>query len=309
MFNYVRKLAVIALLAMFFTPSAWALVLPDPIYPYAIQYDDFYSYSGAVLKNLYDRGYLEDNYYVSTGTGTLDLVLYSGPSVNNDSPFDPSISENKISTANTNKGGYGTDIWQADVDDLLTWLDGQLPVFLYDLNQTGNNNGVYVSAYFWISYEDGTTYRDMNGDAIKSWWSLDIFNNGELDTFDSITGDFNENYAAFAPNTITYEYPAGNFTTLTGANVGGGHGDFIVYADTMDLTPFADSGLIFNFQPFFGNSTQPDGSAVGQLNNGPEEVYLSKRLTPPTIVPEPSTLLLLGAGFLGLGAFARLRKQ
>lgn len=309
MLTYLREIAAIALLVFLFTPSAWALVLPEPIYPYAIQYDDFYSYSGAVLKNLHDRGYLADDYYVTTGTGTLDLVLYSGPSVNNDSPFDPSISENAIATANTSKGGYGTDIWQANVNDLLDWLDGQLPVFLYDLNQTGNDNGVYVSAYFWISYADGTTYRDANGDATKSWWSLDILSNGELDTFDTATGDFNENYAAFAPNTITYEYPTGTFTTLTGANVGSGHGDFIVYADSMDLTPFKDLGLIFNFQPFFGNSTQPDGSAVGQLNNGSEEVYLSKRLAPPTIAPEPSTLLLLGLGLIGLSAISRLRKQ
>lgn len=301
MFTSLKKIVAVTFLVLFLTPSAWALVLPDPIYPYAIQYDDFYSYSGAVLKDLYEDGYLADDYYVSTGTGTLDLVLYSGPEVNNDPPFDESIGENSIPTAND---GYATGVWKADVDDLLVWLEGQLPVFLYDLNQTGNDNGVYVSAYFWISDSSGNTYRSLFGDTIKSWWALDIVPDGEISTLSG--AEYNVENAAFAPNTITYEYPSGTFTTLTGANVGGGHGDFIVYSETMDLTPFA--GYVFNFQPFFGNSTQPDSSTIGQLNDGSEEVYLSKRLAPPTVVPEPSTLLLLGFGFLGLGAVGRFRK-
>jgi hypothetical protein len=287
-----KTLNLIALLTLFMGVPAWAITLPPPELPFAMQYDDFYSYSTAVLEDLYSKNMIDVDYSGSTGTGTLDMVLWSGPAVDNDLPFDPSISENAIATAND---GYATDIWSASVDDMIAW-GASLPVFLYDLNQTGNDNGVLISAYFWISDDEGNAYRDIFEDNIKSWWSFDTVNDGEYDP----------NSPAFAPNTITYTDLDGTQTTLEGANIGGGKGDFIVYSPTMILTNF--SGYTFNFAPYFGNSTA-DKNAVGQLNNGPEEIYLSDMFTPSTPVPEPGTLLLLGAGLLGLGAVARRRKN
>lgn len=307
-------LGAIVMLLFLGTPS-WAIILPDPIYPFAVQYDDFYSYSNAVLKDLYDKGQgdLPGDYYITTGTGTLDIILWNAPGSANPSPFDPAIKENTNPTAGD---GYAVDYRLDSVDAIIAYLQySDNPVFLYDLNQQGNDGGLWVSAYFWIADEAGVTYRSQYGDTTKSWWALDTNPNGELDTFTgepgTNIGDYNGEYAAYAPNSITYMDLEGEITTLTGANVGSGHGDFIGYAPTMRLSPFSGDSWYLWSQFFFGNSTQDyNTNPFGMLDNGKEEVYLTGRVLPPdTVVPEPSALLLLGSGLLGLGAVSRYRRK
>lgn len=71
----IKKMTLTIGVVLFWAAQSWATptILPDPVFPNAIRYDDFYSYSAKILTEL---GYA--GYDVATGTGGLDLLLLTG---------------------------------------------------------------------------------------------------------------------------------------------------------------------------------------------------------------------------------------
>lgn len=258
---------------------SWAVtVLPDPVFPNAVQYDDFYSYSAKILTEL---GY--EGYDVATGTGGLDLILLTGAGgfPNDNLPGDDFDDVFPGPVDYVNPATSGT--WSTSLDLLTDYMEFAfgpgitIPVFTFDLNQTGSTAQMFVTAKVSI----------LDGDTEIASWAFDNLTNGVYDPDDEI----------FVPDTITIEYPAGTFITVDN-NLGSGKMDFLVVAPTMDLMDYYGNGYTFNASFSFTG-----------LNNGFEEIFLTGAFTPnQQVVPEPTTMVLLGLGITAL-AFIRRGKM
>ena len=252
--------------------------------PVAIQYNDFYSYSGSLLNQW---GFLSQANYTGQGTGTLDLIVGTGAGGQNNQGIGPDGSYNFEDPmpfpgggANDFTGNWGLGT-QANgpvlVDNLLAYLDAinpgaTIPTFIFDHNQTGGNPDLFVQAEVFI-------YDPVTGERVARW----IFDDGNggpvLSPGDvQVVGELGEVYEA-------------------DANKGSGKLDYIVFAPTMDLGLFSGAGYLFGIDFF-----------MDDLNNGFEELYLSGRFsTTATEVPLPGPVWLIGLGLVMLGAFRRYR--
>ncbi|WP_018867530.1 MULTISPECIES: hypothetical protein [unclassified Thioalkalivibrio] len=251
--------------------------------PVALQYNDFYSYSGSLL---YQWGFLTQNQYTGQGTGSLDLIVGTGSSGQDNQNIGPGGSYSFESpmpfpSGNTSEfdgtWGMGT---QANgpvlVDNLLAYLDAinpgaTIPTFIFDHNQTGGSPDLWVQAEVFI-------YDPETGERVARW----IFDDGNGNP-------------ALSPGNVEVIGESGTVYEAN-ANVGSGRLDYIVFAPTMDLSLFAGAGYLFGID-FFMND----------LNNGFEELYLSGRFTNGTPVSLPGSFLLLGLGLALLVLVVRRR--
>lgn len=279
-----------------------ATILPDPTstydgIPVAIQYDDFYSYSAALLTEFGFEGF---DY--SSGTGTLDLILMTGAggasNLNTGAGGvfnfeDPMPSSGGGTSAFAGTWGAGVqDNGPVTVDNLYNYLiatygpTASVPVFTFDMNQTGNNQDLSVVGK--VSIVDPN-----NGGAVIDAWYFDDIDNGVFD----------QDAWVFAPGNTVVAGTSGTIYDVDN-NLGSGSTSFIVYAPTMNLANYLNLGYLF-----VGDFWLMD------LNNGFEELFLTGAFAPfdpenpPDPIPEPGTLLLLGGGLMGLGFYMRRRKQ
>ncbi|MFZ5427893.1 MAG: PEP-CTERM sorting domain-containing protein [Thermodesulfobacteriota bacterium] len=290
------RLAILSILSCFVLalPAVAApVILPPAVFPYAVQYDDFFSYSAKLLDAWGLPGY-----DVTTGTGGLDVLIYTGAGGQNNLDTGAAPGFDFPDPLDAPGGGTSTfsGVWGPTndpvgtgpilVNTLLNYLQAtfgpqvNIPVFNFDMNQTGSSAELDVVGEVRI--------RDA-GNAVIASWAFDNLTNGVFDPTEWV----------LSPASITATNPMPPFNTVTvDNNTGSGKLDFIVYAPTMNLSLYNAAGNTIEFD-----------FRMQRLNNGPEELFLTGSFQPsPPSVPEPGTMALMGIGALG-AAFMRRRNR
>jgi hypothetical protein len=284
-------------------PDYTLLVYDDfgnPIAPIASRHDDFYSYSADLLTKLGYKGFNE-----SVGSGKLDLIVYTGAGgqLNNTvvgGPFPDPLSTPSGSPTTFFSGTWGATgaYTPIAVDSVLTYLHSfdpnvNIPIFEFDMNQTGSAPDVLVSGQVRM-------WNTAGGQ--EAFWAFDNILNNAFDPAAMVASLGNIDLGV--DQCINPHNGHAETCYTLDNNKGSGSLDFVAYAPTMDLSKYAGLGYTLTADFYIGN---PDKNGYGVLNNGFDELYMTGNFAPSNPVPEPATLVLLGTGLLGFGLIKRKR--
>ena len=348
-------------LAMFCSgpASASPIDVNDPaLAPYHLPYGDFTVWS----LQFADTGTGTNNYYVASSPGQLlnDNAIVigtgAGPSFANGKPTGaaaipgidaPYATENGKQvtsfttadpTASPVQGQFSQDStgsWNALVSSLNTALNGQAPVFYFNLNENGVDDKLSgTDLLFWMKVSlvapggaVGPTFYlagnplDPNNPSCVGYVNCGVRDsilngppnpNGSFpDTapgspYDPDDARWTYVHGDICVNGSTFEHygscvagdPAGSKTV--NQNLGANQAAFAGYNSTLatDLT-----------DPNFANYTLQVTWEMADLDNGYEQLFLLGSGATQILIPEPVTLSLFGAGLAGMAFMRRRRKK
>ena len=297
--RYILTLLIIVGMFVAVRPErAEALILPDLNTSVntglARQYGDFYSYSLPIL-NYVDSGFTDtvfnsgDPYYVDSAPGQLadNIVIMTGSQAdavntagfenaydvpNNFTPY----STTTYADPAVNNGIYADSAtsWDGNISALVAYLNGSIPVFYFNNNETGSGQDLYITATLTI------------------WNSALATVYGTFNLIDPLTPD---NYVLSGGDVL---FDGETFSHNLGAKkaayavVVPGLNDFLD-----NWTGIGTSGMdMFSLE-----------ISMYDLDNGYEQAFIGRGEF-ATTVPEPATWLLLGLGLLGLPLVRRMRR-
>jgi hypothetical protein len=338
--------------------SASPIDVNDPaLAPYNLPYGDFTVWS----LQFADTGTGTNSYFVASSPGQLlnDKAIVIGTGAGNtfangtptgsstisgiDAPYATENGKQVTSfttadpTASPTQGQFSQDstgTWNALVSSLNTALNGQAPVFYFNLNENGKDDLLSgTDLLFWMRTSlvapDGTVgptfYLAGNPFDPNNASCVGYVNCGVRDSILLGAPDPNGIYPDTAPgspydpddarwtyvhgdicvNGSTFEHygscvagdPAGSKTV--NQNLGANQAAFAAYNSTLasDL-----------FNPFYSDYTLQVEWVMADQDNGYEQMFLLGSGATQILIPEPVTLSLFGAGLLGLFATRRRKK-
>lgn len=214
-----------------------------------------------------------------TGTGYIDPFLRLGTGKDNyEQGYNTSVKPFEYDQKDpTGTFGYTRDLYLNEVPQVD--IGGTLyREFLLDINQLNTADGRMLSLDVLKIYLRETAYT-----------AADITGNGQNLVFPSL-GTMIWDLDGNGDNFVKMNYDL---------NTGSGSGDVAVYIpDALFTLAGVDNPAVYLFSGFGANF---------EANDGFEEWWIGKAENQP--VPEPGTMILLGAGFLGLAIYGKRRRN
>lgn len=256
---------------------------------------------------------MDDAYRTPDGTGGLPYfstgdVYYTNPTNLPDAPNGPAV-------------GDSNDTWDTTLTALTTFLNGQSPVFFFNNNQVNSGASTNQELFAWAQIR----VVDVNGGLPTLYYDLTAMNlthggipNGNVATYNSPgapTGNYPVGPNTGWPNTDNFIRSGGAVcilgfaivpcgtpgATTVNHNLGADRATYAVIFPELNAGLYSYAGLgydVLRIDFRMGCNPQYVADCTGQsLNNGYEQLFISA-LNTPRLVPEPSTVLLMGIGLI-----------
>jgi hypothetical protein len=231
-------------------------------------------------------------------------------------------------TAGTDPGGTGqfagdVQSWDSQLGAFITFLGGATPIFFFNQNQENSGDATPgcpgATTAQDVCLYGSITLVDLQNSANNVILELEapstLFSQGQPDATDGVATLPQELLLArgqLCTDAVGNEVPCSGPHTIgpINNNLGANEAAYAAFSNTLNslLATCASAGVNTASCPWDTLSIRFD---LTGLNNGFEQLFIltSEFVIPPPPVPFPGTLLLLGAGLVGLGGASAWRAR